>query len=143
MIKYTLSITLFTALFLQGCGQAEAEWKDISFNEPNKHQTEKLLFGNIINSNFPLEEASLAQIDINNDGQPEYILHTKHTSYCGSNGCSYAFFVKKNQKWVLNLGLIAHSVQIGTKLDSNGYLPLLVNGARIWQWHNGTYTLTQ
>ncbi len=130
--------TLFFCLLLAACGGEQADFTSPTFKASSSIYRDIIA----VQLNAPPEvheSIRMAEVDLNADGQPEYIGHSQDDYFCGSLGCGYFLLVQIENAWRIANYIVAHSLEIGTQTE-NDYQVLRMNNQVIWTWTGEAYT---
>ena len=101
--------------------------------------TEELIFRNSLGlEKLKREDMAYAKIDLNNDGQTEYLTKLTNQSYCGKLGCVHAIFIKEKSRWRVTNAVITHSL-VPLNSYTNKYQDLLAENNIKWVWNGHNY----
>ena len=83
---------------------------------------------------------SIAKLDLNHDGKPDYIVINNDPGFCGSAGCSTSVLLSQGEKRVTALAVTAQGMELGNG-TTRGVRDLLLDGRVTWVWNGGAYVV--
>jgi hypothetical protein len=84
---------------------------------------------------------SLAKLDLNADGKPDYVVVDKQASSCGSSGCATTVYMSSGDAWLKGLEVTTRYISVSDAI-TGGARELLTESVTRWVWtDNKSYQL--
>lgn len=89
---------------------------------------------------LPAGSGSLAKVDLNLDGKPDYILVDRRETACGSAGCATQVFVSSGDRWLKGLDVTTRYISVA-EVVTNGAHEIVTEDVTRWVWKEKSYEL--